>query len=64
MVDAIFANPEEIDKILKDAVGCVVTRAEHKRLSSIDMKFPNIDGWERYDKAQIVRVEFHPESST
>jgi hypothetical protein len=38
-----------IEKILKNAIGCVVTNKEHKKLHEII----GCDGWERYKKANI-----------
>jgi hypothetical protein len=52
------AKPEEVDGILKDAVGCVVTRDEHTRLKAFDQEY----GWERYRKAglRVMDTSKHP----
>lgn len=54
MSDALLAaKPEDIDEILKNAVGCTVTEEEHDRLGG----FKHCDGWERYRKAGIVVID-------
>lgn len=52
------AKLEEVDGILKDAVGCVVTRDEHTRLKAFDQEY----GWERYRKAglRVMDTSKHP----
>jgi hypothetical protein len=46
------AAPDEIDDILKDAIGCTITIEEHTRLSKFDEEY----GWERYRKAGIMVI--------
>jgi len=53
MIDALLADPEKADEILKTSIGCTVTAAEHKLLH----KFNEADGWERYRKAGIVVMD-------
>jgi hypothetical protein len=51
MIQALLkASPEESREILKDAIGCIVTADEHRRLSTFDKTH---EGWERYRKAQL-----------
>jgi len=47
------ATPDEVDDILKTAVGCTVTKEEHDRLSKFDEEY----GWERYRKAGITVID-------
>ena len=47
LIERILENPEDIDKILEDAVACIVTSEEHKYLSHSE------NGWERYKNAGI-----------
>lgn len=47
------AAPNEVDDILKKAVGCTVTNGEHKRLSKIRDEY----GWEGYRKAGIKVID-------
>jgi hypothetical protein len=56
MVAALMkAAPDEVDKILETAVGCIVTVEEHDLLSSkFDKK---CDGWERYRRAGIIVID-------
>lgn len=42
--------PDDIDRILENAIGCVVTVAEHKRLSAVDQ---DLLGWDRYRAAGV-----------
>ena len=53
MVEALLAAPHDVDAIVEKAVGCTVTRAEHRRLGEVDREEPDLDGWERYGKAGI-----------
>lgn len=45
---------QEVDGILKNAVGCVVTKKEHARLSEFDNKY---HGWDRYRKARLTVID-------
>ena len=53
LVEEILKNPDNIDKITKKAIACLVTKNEHKKLSEVSHKNPKLVGWERYDKAHI-----------
>jgi hypothetical protein len=57
MVDEMIAHPEEVSRILQTAVACVVTRSEHDRLNRVSRENPDLDGWERYKKAEIHVVD-------
>ena len=48
IVDRLINHPKDIDKILKDAIGCVVTKNEHDSLPH-----KGVDGWDRYKKTKI-----------
>jgi hypothetical protein len=48
-----IAAPHEVDDILKNAVGCTVTKEEHFLL----MRFDDEYGWERYRKAGLVVID-------
>lgn len=52
--DLIEAGPDNFDLILKKAVGCVVTKDEHKRLNKIGKQ---VDGWPRYQLAGITVID-------
>jgi hypothetical protein len=50
MIEALLrANPDAVEGILDDAVGCTVTAHEHALLSRFDGEY----GWERYRKAGL-----------
>lgn len=54
MVEALMqAKPGDVDEIINRAVGCTVTKNEHRLLD----QFKNSDGWERYRKANIVVID-------
>jgi hypothetical protein len=54
MIEALMqAKSEDVDKIIKGAVGCTVTKDEHARLD----QFKHLDGWERYRQARIVVID-------
>jgi len=53
MIEALekaYPDSQKVADILKKAVGCTVTRKEHKCLKKFDTQ---CDGWNRYRKAQI-----------
>jgi hypothetical protein len=49
-VDAILKDPDCIEKVLRQAIGCTVTKDEHARLNRVAK---NLDGWDRYLEARI-----------
>jgi hypothetical protein len=48
--DLLEAGPNGVEAVLKNAIGCLVTKEEHKHLTAFDADF---DGWDRYVKAGI-----------
>ena len=54
LVDRLLANPDRVEEVLNDAIGCVVLRAEHKLLAAAEKANPNLSGWERYKGAGIA----------
>lgn len=52
--DLLKAEPNELDGILKTAVGCTVTKEESDRLTKFDKE---CDGWERYTNAGIRVID-------
>ncbi|MCW8138189.1 MAG: hypothetical protein KIT58_04720 [Planctomycetota bacterium] len=49
LLDQLLERPTEASKILDLAIGCVVTEAEHQRLSAVR----HAQGWERYQVAGV-----------
>jgi vacuolar-type H+-ATPase subunit I/STV1 len=49
LIEKLINNPEEYRDILKNAIGCTVTREEQKQLT----KIKGIEGWDRYQKSGI-----------
>jgi hypothetical protein len=50
MIEALLkAGPGGVDGVLRDAIGCIVTKDEHDRLE----RFAGEYGWERYRKAGL-----------
>jgi hypothetical protein len=54
LTDRILAEPQHVREILCDAIGCVVTVDEHKRLSRVA---GTIRGWNRYTAAGVEVVD-------
>jgi hypothetical protein len=54
---AIMREPQRASELLCTAVGCVVTREEHQRLTAITRKQPHLHGWERYTAAGIAIID-------
>ena len=57
MAERLIAHPDELDRILDLAVGCVVTKEEHARLTAVSRQHPDLDGWRRYRAAGIEVVD-------
>jgi hypothetical protein len=57
MVRAMLAEPHRLEEFARRAVGCVVTREEHKRLTALGVARPELDGWARYEAAEIRVVD-------
>jgi hypothetical protein len=57
LVDALLAAPADDDAVVARAVGCVVTRREHARLTAVSRARPELDGWERYEAAGVKVVD-------
>jgi hypothetical protein len=54
MIEALLqAKSEDVDEILRNAVGCTVTKEEHTLLE----QFKHLDGWERYRQAGMVVID-------
>ena len=63
LVAAIMREPQRARALLSTAVGCVVTREEHHRLTAITREQPHLHGWERYTAAGIAIIDtdqLHP----
>jgi hypothetical protein len=47
-------SPENCERILENAVACVVTEEEHRALTKVGRENPTLKGWDRYRKAGIT----------
>jgi len=54
LTDRILAAPERTREILHDAIGCVVTVDEHRKLSIVDQ---SLRGWKRYEAAGVEVID-------
>jgi hypothetical protein len=50
LTEALLADPEHVDEIIRSAIGCVVTKDEHDRLGSVSA---SASGWDRYLAARV-----------
>jgi hypothetical protein len=57
LVDRMMAKPERVADIMEQALGCVVTREDHKRLTDATRANPSLEGWDRYDAAGVEVVD-------
>lgn len=55
--DQMLESPAKYKAILGLAVGCIVTRDEHKRLTMAERGRPELVGWGRYELADIEVVD-------
>ena len=51
--DEMLQAPAECEPIMGRAIGCVVTREEHLRLTSVSKQNPSLQGWARYVAAGV-----------
>lgn len=51
--DQMLREPERCEELMALAVGCVVTRDEHRLLNEVSRRDPALDGWDRYRAAGI-----------
>ena len=51
--EMLLKSSGNVKKIIKQSVGCVVTRTEHKKLDQVCRKNPRLTGWQRYKAAGI-----------
>lgn len=54
LIEAIMGEPHRARELLTTAIACTVTVAEHRRLTAISRKKPDLKGWSRYEAAGIV----------
>jgi tricorn protease-like protein len=57
LVDRMLDHPERVADIMAQALGCVVTREEHKRLTDVTRANPSLQGWDRYETAGVAVVD-------
>jgi hypothetical protein len=57
LVALLLEDPARLDEVAEVAVGCVVTKEEHRRLTMADRQRPDLNGWERYQAAGIEVVD-------
>jgi hypothetical protein len=57
LVNSILQHPERAREIAARAVGCVITKEEHQRLTRITREQPHLTGWQRYEAAGIEVVD-------
>lgn len=51
LIEQMMMHPEDIETVIRErAIGCVVTKDEHRRLTQFDKSH---DGWNRYSAAGI-----------
>ena len=50
-------SPERAREIAKTAIGCVVTKEEHRELTRVSREQPRLRGWDRYQAASITIVD-------
>jgi hypothetical protein len=57
LIDAMLREPARAVEIAETAVGCTVTRFEHKELTYHDRAEPGREGWDRYRAIGIVVID-------
>ena len=53
MIKELLNDPQNVEKILERALGCIITKREHALLE----KYKHLYGWERYSQAGITLVD-------
>lgn len=57
LAQLLLEHPDRVDDVIARAIGCVVTRTEHRRLTEVGRARPELDGWARYEAAGIEVVD-------
>ena len=57
LVDEILRHPERSDQIALSAIGCTVTKDEHRALTLQSHRDATLDGWSRYHAAGIEVID-------
>ena len=53
LIEMLLKKNELADHIENLAIGCLVTKAEHQKLTTISLQDPTVEGWERYRLAEV-----------
>ena len=53
MISELLKSPKDVDRILQQAQGCLVTKQEHALLGN----YKHLYGWERYSRAGITVID-------
>ena len=53
LIQRLLNQREEVQTVLNDAIGCVVTKEEHDHLTRVSRESPDLEGWDRYKVAGI-----------
>ena len=53
LIQRLLDQREDVQVVLDDAIGCVVTKDEHDYLSQVSRENPDLEGWKRYRAAGI-----------
>lgn len=56
LIEDMLREPARAVEIAETAVGCTVTRLEHKELTHHDRAHPELTGWDRYRAIGIVVI--------
>ncbi len=54
IVEQLLTGQVTVEQAVTNAIHCVVTEEEHRRLSDYSKLNPNIDGWSRYSDIGVV----------
>jgi hypothetical protein len=57
LIAQLLADPACVDQVAAQAIGCTITRNEHRRLTTLGREYPDVGGWSRYKLAGIAVID-------
>ncbi len=54
LIERLLQKPHEAEQVVKSAISCAVTKAEHDKLTQHSRTHPEDDGWTRYQNSGIT----------
>jgi hypothetical protein len=57
LISELLQGSDRIESVAAKAIGCVVTKTEHDRLTLVSRERPELQGWARYEAAGVEVID-------